>query len=133
MNVDLNSAKAASNGADEERELMLIEAAEHVKMARAQRALYKAKVANAVADATKGKDHAERRYTFVVDYGQNMELPVYNKKQPGITYDYSPLSIYNLGIVDHAQAHALPCLSRGGWKEGCKQCGFVDCENAAGT
>jgi len=53
MNVDLNSAKAASNGADEERELMLLEAAEHVKMARAQRALYKAKVADAVADEVK--------------------------------------------------------------------------------
>jgi hypothetical protein len=105
MNVDLNLAEAASNGADEERELMLLQAAEHVKMARAQRALYQAKVADAVADVTEGKDHAERRYTFVVDYGQNMELPVYNKEQPGITYYYSPLSIYNLGMVDHAHVY----------------------------
>ena len=105
MNVDLKSAKAASNGADEERELMLLEAAEHVKMARAQRALYQAKVADAVADATEGKNHTVRRYTFVVDYGQNMELPVYNKEQPGITYYYSPLSVYNLGIVDHAHVY----------------------------
>ncbi len=51
MNVDLNLAEAASNGADEERELMLLQAAEHVKMARSQRALYQAKVADAVADA----------------------------------------------------------------------------------
>jgi ribosome-binding protein aMBF1 (putative translation factor) len=101
-NVDLNSVEAASNEADEERELMLLQAAEHVKMARAQRALYQAKLADAVADANGVKDHAERRYTFVVDYGQNMELPVYNKEQPGITYYYSPLSIYYLGIVDHA-------------------------------
>ena len=105
MNVDLKSAEAASNGADEERELMLLEAAEHVKMARAQRALYQAKVADAVADATEGKNHTVRRYTFVVDYGQNMELPVYNKEQPGITYYYSPLSVYNLGIVDHAHVY----------------------------
>jgi hypothetical protein len=105
MNVDLNLPEAASNGADEERELMLIDSAEHVKMARSQRALYKAKVVDAVADATEGKDHAKRRYTFVVDYGQNMELPVYNKEQPGITYYYSPLSIYNLGIVDHAHVY----------------------------
>ena len=104
-NVDLNFAEAASNGADEERELILLQAAEHVKMARAQRALYQAKVAEAVADATAGKDHAERRYTFVVDFGQNMELPVYNKEQPGITYYYSPLSIYNLGIVNHAHVY----------------------------
>jgi len=105
VGVDLNVAEAASNGTDEERELMLLEAAEHVKMARAQRALYKAKVADAVEDATAGKDHDERRYTFVVDYGQNMELPVYNKEQPGVTYYYSPLSIYNLGMVDHAHVY----------------------------
>jgi hypothetical protein len=105
INVDLNSAEAASNGADEERELMLLQAAEHVKMARSQRALYQAKVADAVADATDGKDHPNRRYAFVVDYGQNMELPVFNKEQPGITYYYSPLSIYNLGIVDHAHVY----------------------------
>jgi hypothetical protein len=104
-NVDLNSAEAASNEADEERELMLLQAAEHVNMARAPRALYQAKVADAVADATKGIDHAERRYTFVVDYDQNMELPVYNKEQPGITFYYSPLSIYNLGIVNHAHVY----------------------------
>ncbi len=105
MNVDLNSAEAASNEADEERELILLESAKHVKMARSQRALYQAKVADAVADATEGKDHADRRYTFIVDYGQNMELPVFNKEQPGITYYYSPLSIYNLGIVDHAHVY----------------------------
>jgi hypothetical protein len=35
INVDLNSAEAASNGADKERELILLQAAEHVKMARA--------------------------------------------------------------------------------------------------
>jgi hypothetical protein len=34
-----------------------------------------------------------------------MELPVYNKEQPGITYYYSPLSIYNLGMVDHAHVY----------------------------
>ncbi len=80
--VDLSSADAASNEEQEERELMLMQAAKHVEMARAQRALYQAKVADAIADATAGKDHAERRYTFVVNYGQNMELPVYNNEQP---------------------------------------------------
>ena len=38
---------------------------------------------------------------FAVDYGQNMELPMYNSQQPGVMYYYSPLSIYNLGMVDH--------------------------------
>ena len=27
---------------------------------------------------------------------------MYNSQQPGVTYYYSPLSIYNLGMVDHA-------------------------------
>ena len=103
--LDLNNPDAASNEVQEERELMLMQAAKHVEMARAQRALYQAKVADAVADATAGKDHTERRYTFVVDYGQNMELPSYNDEQPGITYYYSPLSVYNLGMVDHAHRY----------------------------
>jgi hypothetical protein len=96
---------AASTKADEERELMLLQATAHIKMARAQRALYQAKVADAVADATARKEHLVRRYTFVVDYGQNLELPVYNKEQPGCTYYFSPLSIYNLGVVHHAHIY----------------------------
>jgi hypothetical protein len=70
-------------------------------MARAQRAFYQVKVADAVPDATARKEHLARRYTFVVDYGQNMELPMYNKKQPGFVYYFSPMSVYNLGLVDH--------------------------------
>jgi hypothetical protein len=92
-NTDLHCPEAASTKADKERELMLLQAVVHIKMARAQRALYQAKVADAVADATEGKEHLVRRYTFVVDYGQNMELPVYNKEQPGCTYYFSPMSI----------------------------------------
>ncbi len=81
---------------------MLLQAAEHVKMARIQRLLYQQKVAEAVEDAKKGRAHSKRRYMFVVDYEQNMELPIFNKEQQGVTYYYSPLSIYNLEIVDHA-------------------------------
>jgi hypothetical protein len=101
-NKDLNCPEAVSTKADKERELMLLQAAAHIKMARAQRALYQVKVADAVADATAGKEHLVRRYTFVVDYMQNMELPVYNKEQPCCTYCFSPMSIYNLGVVNHA-------------------------------
>jgi hypothetical protein len=121
MNIDLNRLEAASTKADEEEEQLLLQAGAHIKMARAQRALYQAKVADAVADATAGKEHLVRRYTFVVDYGQNMELPVYNKEQPGFTYYFSPMTIYNLGVVDHAhvyndgqvRAFALSCLHQG--------------------
>jgi hypothetical protein len=34
-----------------------------------------------------------------------MELPVYNKEQPSCTYYFSPLSIYNLGVVDYAHIY----------------------------
>jgi hypothetical protein len=40
-----------------------------------------------------------------VNYGQNMELPAYNKEQPGCTCYFSPMSVYNLGIVDHAYVY----------------------------
>ena len=81
---------------------MLLCAALHVKMARTQRILYQHFVAKAIKHAWEDVPHSEQTYTFVVDYGQNMELPVYNKEQPGCTYCYSPLSIYNLEVVNHA-------------------------------
>ena len=34
-----------------------------------------------------------------------MELPIYNKEQPGCTYYYSPLNIYNLGVVNHVHEY----------------------------
>jgi hypothetical protein len=46
--------------------------------------------------------HSEHHYMFVVDYDQNMEIPVCKDQQPGATYYYSRLSIYNLGMVDEA-------------------------------
>ena len=64
-----------------------------MKMARAQRALYRAKMAQAVQDATSKKDHLEKVYTFIVDYGRNMELPSYNSGQPGTMYYFSPLTV----------------------------------------
>ncbi len=30
-----------------------------------------------------------------------MELPIYNNEQPGCTYYFSPLSDYNLGVINH--------------------------------
>jgi hypothetical protein len=85
-NTDLHCPEAASTKADEERELMLLQAAVHIKMARAQRALYQAKVADAVADATAGKEHSVRRYTFVVDYGQNKNCVCVSGLRLGMSY-----------------------------------------------
>ena len=97
--------ESATTQAEEARELMVMESAKHIRMARAQRALYQALVADAVSDAKEEKDHGARRYTFVVDYGQNMEIPIFNDEQPGCTYYYSPLSVYNLGVVNHAHMY----------------------------
>ncbi len=58
-------------------------------------------------DATAKKDHSEKVYTFVVDYGQNMELPSYNSEQPGCTYYFSPLTVFNLGVVNHAHMSTM--------------------------
>ncbi len=38
-----------------------------------------------------------------------MELPVYNKEQPGCTYYFSLMSMYNLGVVNHTHIY------NGGW------------------
>ena len=34
-----------------------------------------------------------------------MELPSYNSEQPGCTYYFSPLTVFNLGVVNHAHAY----------------------------
>ncbi len=87
---------------DEEMEQMILRAATHVYSARAQRALYQSLVSKAISDTKRQLPHNLCTYTLVVDYGQNMELPVFNSEQPGTTYYYSPLNIYNLGCVNHA-------------------------------
>lgn len=78
--------ESATTTVAEEREVLLLESAMHIRMARSQRALYQSKIEEAQKDAREDKEHSERRYTFVVEYGQNMELPVYNMQQPGCTY-----------------------------------------------
>ena len=47
----------------------------HVEMARVQRVLYSTLIENAREDTRNAVPHSDRRYTFVVDYGQNMEIP----------------------------------------------------------
>jgi len=42
----------------------------------------------------------ERTITVIVDFAQNMELPLFGAEQPGETYYYTPLTINAFGIVD---------------------------------
>jgi hypothetical protein len=101
--LDINRPECAATVMAEEREQMMLEAAEHIQMARAQRTLYCQKVDEARMSVD--KPHSEGTYTFVVDYGQNIELPIFNKEQPGCPYYYSPMTVNNLGMVDHAHKY----------------------------
>ncbi len=49
--------------------------------------------------------HSEQSYTFVVDYGQNLEMPCFGANQLGDTYYFTPLSVYNLEVVNCAHVH----------------------------
>ena len=101
--LDINHPESTATLIAEEREQMMLDAADHICMARVQRTLYRDKVD--AARMSVNKPHSESTYTFVVDYGQNMELPVFNKEQPGCTYYYSPMTVTNLRIVDHAHKY----------------------------
>ena len=50
-------------------------------------------------------EHSDQMYTFVIDYGQNMDIPVINEEQPGPTYYFSPVGVYNLGVVHHTHVY----------------------------
>ena len=94
----------AGGGDAQCREKMIERAHRHVRMAQVQRLLYVSYVHKARQHVRLKIPFNRRSFTFVVDYGQNMELPVYNSEQPGCSYYYSPLGVYNLGMVDQAYA-----------------------------
>jgi hypothetical protein len=85
-NIDLNRPEAASTKEDEERELMLLQAAVHIKWQGHREPSTRQRQQMRLQMQQQGKKYLVRRYTFVVDYRQNMELPMYNKEQPGCTY-----------------------------------------------
>ena len=77
---------------EEFRENIVLNAAEHVKSARAQKQLAASKI--------KLCQENDQVVTLVVDYCQNLDLPHVGQDQPGETYYFSPLWLYCLGIVD---------------------------------
>jgi hypothetical protein len=80
------------------QEALVLQAAKHVMMAKAQRDLFNDKKQQAYDDRDKPKE--ERVFTFVADYSQNMYLPNFAGAQPGETYYYSPVNGYCFGVVD---------------------------------
>jgi hypothetical protein len=95
----------------QQSEKAIMDAAEHVKKARAQRLLVNEKMAKAKEDALANTIHSDRINTLIVDYGQNMQLPSFGTSQPGDTYYYTPLNVFNLGCVDvsHPDGEHLYC------------------------
>ncbi len=79
-------------------------AALHIKRADTQREGYKLAEQQCKTDKLNNLPHSETTYCFVVDFGQNMECPSFNEEQPGMTYYFSPLTVNNLGIVNHGHA-----------------------------
>jgi hypothetical protein len=50
---------------------------------------------------------ADRTYTFVADFAQNMYVPNFAAEQPGATYYFSPLNVYPFGVVDASTSPTL--------------------------
>jgi hypothetical protein len=75
-----NSDAMAEDPALEEREQMIGRACLHDEMARAQYVLYAHLISKARCDALDKVEHNKRTYTFLVDYGQNMEIYQYSTK-----------------------------------------------------
>ncbi len=70
-----------------------------------QRLRYKALVLKTRLDCKNKAHHSNQSFTFVADYGQNMELPFSSETQQGHTYYYTPMSVYNPGVVNSAHIH----------------------------
>lgn len=83
-----------------QKEIDILQAAEHVKQARAQRLLVNKKVSKARDDRKNNIRHSERTYTLICDYSQNMALPHFGTSQPGDTYYLTPLNLFVFGVVD---------------------------------
>ena len=90
----IDASEVSDNPPTEQQEQELLEAARHVRMARVQRKRFQEHIATARSNPSVK--------TLVVDYGQNMQLPWFGSNQPGSTYYYTPLNVYNLGVVDVA-------------------------------
>ena len=91
----------------EAEENIIIQAAVHVKHARAQRALANDKIKQATYtnDHENKIHHKDKVQTIIMDYCQNLNLPHLGQDQPGDAYYFSPLSIYCFGICDAVTSH----------------------------
>lgn len=66
-------AGGSNDTATESCELMILRAMDHVQMAKAQHELYEALVLKTRDNSKENIPHSTQSYTFVVDYGENMD------------------------------------------------------------
>ncbi len=85
-NLSLDTPGAARTEIEEAKEILIRDCARHIDMAWAQRLLYQRLEEAAVCNARDGVKHSMQRYTFTCDFGQNMQCPCYNSKQPSCTF-----------------------------------------------
>ncbi len=104
-NLSLDTPGAACTEIEEATEILIWDCARHNDIARAQRLLYQRLDEAAVGDARDGVEHSKRGYTLTCDFGQNIECPCYNSNQPGCTYYYTLLNVFNFEVVDHSHDH----------------------------
>ena len=95
---DIDDKGKAANEEDENNEQKLLHAAEHVKKVSSHCNYCQIVVKLAIYDTVSNTPQCDHKYTFVVDYGQNMEC----LNHPGVVYYYAALSSYNLRVGDHA-------------------------------
>ena len=101
--LNIDESELAPTEEMEANERLVMIASKHVKAARSQRKLLNDKVEQAIKDVENNLPHKDTVHTLVVDYGQNMQLPWFGENQPGETYYYTPLNVYNLGVVNTAE------------------------------
>ena len=54
--------------------------------------------------------HSAWTYTYITDYAQNLDLTYFGGEQPWETFYYSPLNIFQFGVVgptDNDKRHAF--------------------------
>ena len=81
-------------------EKAILDAADHVRRARAMRAFVNEKIDSCRQHRQQGVQHSDRIYTFIADFCQNMELPYFGKEQPGDTYYLTPSKLEGFGVAD---------------------------------
>ena len=87
---------------EDERGLLILDMAEHVREWKVQREFVRTKMEEAKLDLAQNIQWPYKRYVFVGDYCQNMGLPYFGNEQVGDTYYYSPLTIYIFGMTNYA-------------------------------